>query len=140
MFNTRLLEAHLNAAIDEALSRKVGTVVKLHHNWIRIYHRAAGYSDRETKKYMESDAIFRLALIAKPIVAIATMHMVKKEMIDLYQPLSDLLPDLHFKLLDGSIGDIRLHHLLSHTSGISYGFLEQKGSIYQQLNISDGLD
>lgn len=72
---------------------------------------------------MKNDAMFRLASIAKSIVAIATMHMVEKGMTDLHQPLSDFLLDLHFKLLDGSVGDIRLHHLLSHTSDISYGFL-----------------
>jgi CubicO group peptidase (beta-lactamase class C family) len=43
-------------------------------------------------------------------------------------------------LPDGTVPEIRLRHLLTHTSGLSYGFLEPAGSAYHWLKVSDGLD
>jgi CubicO group peptidase (beta-lactamase class C family) len=41
---------------------------------------------------------------------------------------------------EGAEPVIRLRHLLSHGSGLSYGFFEAKGTPYHQLGVSDGLD
>ncbi|HWU00417.1 MAG TPA: serine hydrolase domain-containing protein, partial [Terriglobales bacterium] len=44
------------------------------------------------------------------------------------------------RLADGSMPVITLHHLLTHTAGLSYGFRQPLDGPYMKAGISDGLD
>lgn len=134
--------ARIDAAIDKALAdrRIVGAVVLVAQGGDIVHRRAAGHLDREAGVAMREDAIFRLASITKPIVAAATLRLVEEGRLDLDAPVTAWLPDFRPALPDGTVPDIRLRHLLTHTSGLSYGFLEPAGSAYHRLKVSDGLD
>lgn len=134
--------ARLDAALDKALSEKriVGGVVLVGHNGEIIYRRAAGYSDRETAIPMWEDAIFRLASVTKPIVTVAAMRLVQDGQLDLQAPVTQWLPEFRPALPDGTKPDITIHHLLTHTSGLSYSLIEPSDGPYHKLNVSDGLD
>lgn len=140
--NDAALETRLNAVIDSAISEKriVGAVVLMAQNGQIVYHRAAGYSDREAETEMREDAIFRLASVTKPFVTAAAMRLVEEGRLDLDAPVTRWLPDFRPALPDGSIPAITIRHLLSHTSGLGYAFLEPADGPYHKLNISDGLD
>jgi CubicO group peptidase (beta-lactamase class C family) len=132
----------LDAAIDTALAEKriVGGVVLVAKHGETVYRRAAGLADREAGQPMQEDAIFRLASITKPLLTAAAMRLVEDGVLALDRPVTDWLPDFRPRLPDGTAPTITLHHLLTHTSGLSYRFWEPAGSVYHQLNISDGLD
>jgi CubicO group peptidase (beta-lactamase class C family) len=134
--------ARLDAATEKALADKriVGSVVLMAHDGEMIYRRAAGYSDREFRTAMREDAIFRLASITKPIVTAAFMRAVEEGRVDLDTPVTKWLPDFRPTLPDGSRPAITMHHLLTHTSGLGYAFLEEADGPYRALNISDALD
>ncbi|MCX8997774.1 beta-lactamase family protein [Rhizobiaceae bacterium BDR2-2] len=132
----------LDAAIDAALAEKrvVGAVVLVAKDGEIVYSRAAGLADREAGLPMRADAIFRLASITKPIVTAAAMKLVEEGVLSPGDPVTRWLPDFRPRLPDGSSPEISVHHLLTHTSGLGYRFLEGEGSPYHTLDVSDGLD
>ena len=141
------LETRLAAAVDKALDAGVGTgrpvvgaVVRVTIDGQTAYSRAAGYADREAGRRLNEDAIFRLASMSKAMVAATTLAMVERGKLSLTDPVTRFLPDFRPKLSDGSTPDILIRHLLSHTSGLTYGFVQKPGHAYQRANVSDGMD
>ncbi|MBT9386895.1 beta-lactamase family protein [Pseudooceanicola sp. CBS1P-1] len=134
--------ARIDSAIDKALTenRVVGTVVLVAHEGRILHRRAAGLADRESDRPMQEDAIFRLASITKPLVTATVLQLVREGRLELQAPVTRYLPDFRPALPDGTRPEITLHHLLSHTSGLGYGFLETADGPYHRLNVSDGLD
>ncbi|MDQ7728500.1 serine hydrolase domain-containing protein [Halomonas sp. SpR8] len=135
---TRQLDGVINRAIAE--NRIVGTVVLVAQNGEIVYRRAAGQFDREARTPMYEDAVFRLASITKPIVSATLMRLVEEDKLTLDDPVTKWLPAFRPQLDDGSRPVITLRQLLTHTSGLSYRFVEPLDSDYHRLNISDGLD
>ncbi len=136
------LGPRLDAAIDKAISdrRIVGTVVLVARDGQVVYRRAAGLTDREAGTPMREDAIFRLASVSKPLVSATVMTLVEAGKIRLDDPVTKFLPDFRPKLADGHTPPITIGQLLSHASGLSYGFFQPPGGAYAGLGVSDGLD
>jgi CubicO group peptidase (beta-lactamase class C family) len=126
--DTKAMTARLDAAVDRAISERriVGGVVIVAVNGETVYQRAAGYSDREAEVPMREDAIFRMASCTKPIVAATALAMVDAGLFGLDDDVSTLLPDFH-PTWEGKPTGIKVRHLLSHSSGLSYdaAFLEE---------------
>ncbi|RDJ13704.1 serine hydrolase domain-containing protein [Rhizobium grahamii] len=135
------LATALDSVIDRTIAAKrlVGAVVLVAREGVVVYRRAAGLADRENGRAMAEDTIFRLASITKPIVTIAAMRLVEQSRINLDDPVTKWLPDFRPRLADGTEPVIAIRHLLTHTSGLSYGFAEEDGP-YAKAGISDGLD
>ncbi|WNM24324.1 serine hydrolase domain-containing protein [Demequina capsici] len=136
------LAARLDAAIDAALEaeRLVGCVVLVAVDGAVAYARAAGMRDREAGAPMQRDSIFRLASVTKTFVTAAAMRLVEENVVGLDEPTSLWLTRFHPLLPDGTEPDMTLRHLLTHTSGLGYGFAQQPGHPYHALGVSDGLD
>lgn len=136
------LSARLDRVIETAVAeqRIVGAVVLVARNGDVVYHRAAGYADREAQRPMREDAVFRLASVTKPIVAVAAMRLVERGRLHLDDAVTAWLPWFEPRLADGRAPAIQIRHLLAHTAGLSYTFEEPDGSAYHRLGISDGLD
>jgi CubicO group peptidase (beta-lactamase class C family) len=136
------LTARVDAAVDAALAEKrlVGGVVLVARDGETIYARAAGAADREAGKPVGLDTIFRYASLTKPIVSAAAMAMLEDGVIGLDDPVTRYLPDFRPKLADGTAPVITLKHLLTHTSGLTYDFMEPPESAYHQAGISNGFD
>lgn len=134
--------SHLDKVIDGALARGriVGAVVLAARDGEIVYRRAAGSADRERGVPMRADAVFRLASLTKPLVAAAALKLADDETIDLAAPVTDWLPAFRPRLPDGTVPVITLQHLLTHTAGLSYGFLEPADGPYRRAGVSDGLD
>lgn len=115
------LVERVDAAIDAALVRRiVGCVIIINKEGQEIYARAAGLADREANVPMRRDAIFRLASVTKPVVATTTLRMADLGLIGLNDRVTRYLPWFTPVNPDGSPADIRIRHLLSHTSGLTY--------------------
>ncbi|WP_426421206.1 serine hydrolase domain-containing protein [Bradyrhizobium genosp. A] len=136
------LSLRVDGAIERALAQKriVGTVVIIARDGKIVYRRAAGYFDREAGTPMPVDALFRLASLSKPIVTAAALALVDKGVLGLDDPVVRWLPSFHPKLADGSSPVITIRELLTHTAGLTYGFLEPTVGPYHRAGVSDGMD
>jgi CubicO group peptidase (beta-lactamase class C family) len=65
---------------------------------------------------LTTEAIFPIASLTKPITATLVMQLVEEGLLGLNRPAIDYLPELKGE----GVGDILIHHLLTHTAG--YGF------------------
>ncbi|KVN05159.1 serine hydrolase domain-containing protein [Burkholderia stagnalis] len=137
------LRSRLDGALERALAdeRMVGAVVLVARHGALRYARAVGLADREAGTPMREDALFRLASVTKPIVTAAAMRLVAAGRIGLDDPVARWLPDFTPTLPDGRPARITLRHLLSHTAGLGYRFLEADGDgPYARAGVSDGMD
>ncbi|MGT0193329.1 serine hydrolase domain-containing protein [Burkholderia pyrrocinia] len=137
------LRRRLDDALDRALAdeRIVGAVVLVACDGELRYARAAGLADREAGTPMREDALFRLASVTKPVVTAAAMRLVAAGRIALDEPVARWLPEFRPALPDGAPAAITLRHLLSHTAGLGYRFLEADGDgLYARAGVSDGMD
>ena len=135
------LAAVLDPILEEALEagRLAGGVALVARRGEVAYARAVGRADIEAGRDMTLDAIFRASSLTKPIVTAAVLSLVEDGVISLDDPVTRHLPDFRPKW-DGEAPPISLRQLLTHTSGLSYGFLQPVDGPYLQLEVSDGMD
>lgn len=92
-----------------------------------------GHRDRERNLPVTDDTIWRLYSMTKPLTAIATMMLYEEGHFDLNSDVGRWIEDLREPrvYLSGpsaapttipAAGPVRVRHLLSHTSGLTYGF------------------
>jgi CubicO group peptidase (beta-lactamase class C family) len=136
------LQARVDSVIDRALAEKriVGTVVVVAKDGKVVYQRAAGFADREAKKPMREDALFRLASLTKAMVSVAALKLVEQGKLGLEDPVTKWIPTFRPKLADGTEPVITVRHLMTHTSGLTYDFMEPLDGPYHQARVSNGLD
>ncbi len=116
------MNARLDRVIEAALgNRIVGCVVLVNRAGRTVYARAAGLADREAGRAMTPESVFRLASVTKPIVAACALRMVDLGLLALDDPVTKFLRNFRPLSPDGVERPILIRHLLSHTSGLSYG-------------------
>lgn len=135
------LTQRIDAALASALAEKriVGAVIAVMREGELVHFKPYGLADREAGKPMTEDAIFRLASITKPIVTAAAMRMIELGKFGLDTAVTDFLPDFRPKAPDGSTPTITIRHLLTHTSGLSYDFLQPPEGPYNTIPVSAGI-
>ena len=136
------LDQVLNAAVQQR--RIVGAVVVVAQDGQLLYRHAVGHADREAKRPMRPETVFRLASLSKPMVTLAAMRLVEQGRLDLDAPVTQYLPDFRPAVVGGD-GQrtpvaITLRQLITHTSGLGYGFAEGPDGAYARWGVSDGLD
>ncbi|MBI1259020.1 MAG: serine hydrolase [Chloroflexi bacterium] len=92
-----------------------------------------GLMDIEAGKPMQEDALFRIYSMTKPIISVAIMMLFEEGKLSLNDPVSKFIPAfkktkvfagaevLGLKLVDQD-PVMTVYHLLTHTSGLSYGW------------------
>jgi CubicO group peptidase (beta-lactamase class C family) len=135
------LAARLDPIVDAALAegRIAGAVVLVARDGKLAYARAAGQADIEAGRPMARDAIFRASSLTKPIVTAAVLSLAEDGVIGLDDPIIRWLPDFQPKW-EGQAPTITLRQLLTHTAGLSYGFMQPDDGPYLKLRVSDGMD
>lgn len=136
------VQAEVDAALERAVEegRIVGAVVLIARDGETIYRRAIGAADRELGVPMREDAIFRLASATKPIVSAAALSLVEEGRIGLDDPVTKWLPAFRPALEDGTRPTITIRHLLTHTAGLGYDFLQPEDGSLRRAGVSNGLD
>lgn len=81
-----------------------------------VFTGARGYRNHTFKEPLFADDIFHCASISKLFTSTAVMLLVEAGVLNLYDRLCDLMPDL--KISDVRYREIRLWNLLTHTSGL----------------------
>lgn len=96
---------------------------------------AVGLADPAQGRAMALDTIFQLASMTKAVTSVAALQLVERGMLNLDTPIGGLLPALaEAQVLDGFDAQgapqlraparpITLRHLLTHTSGLGYPFM-----------------
>ncbi|MBN3854014.1 beta-lactamase family protein [Paraburkholderia sp. Ac-20340] len=120
--------------------RIAGGVVLVAKDGELVAEEAFGFENLRLAVPMKTSQCFRLASVTKPIVSLAVIRLVDCGELDLYEPVTRWLPYFRPSLATGNVPGITLHHLLTHSSGLSYGFQEVAGGQYETLGVSDGLD
>ena len=130
--------ARLAAAFrtDIASGTIPGAVILIAHRGQTAFHRAIGFSNREEKRPMALDSIFRIASMTKPMVSVAIMALAEEGRIRLVNPVSTYLPEMKAlrvgvektdKAGKRKLGyedarrEMTVQDLLRHTSGLTYG-------------------
>lgn len=123
--------------IDSVLQRAVdrseigGAVALVLRDGQTVYEKAFGWSDREAKRRMTVDAIFRIASQTKALTSVAVMSLVEEGKLSLDDPVSRYIPDFDHttvavradtgRAIFPARRRITIRDLLTHTAGISYG-------------------
>jgi CubicO group peptidase (beta-lactamase class C family) len=132
------VDRHEVGGIVTLLARD-GKVVDVH---------ASGFQDVESRTPMRSDTIFRIASMSKPITSVAVMMLYEEGKLLLTDPVSRFIPAFKTSRVMSADGTttparrpITIRDLLSHRSGITYGFLNSGpvGDAYRKDGIADGL-
>jgi CubicO group peptidase (beta-lactamase class C family) len=88
---------------------------------------------------VRDDTVFRLASMSKPIVSVAALALIDQGKLSLDDPVTKWLPDFRPRLADGREPVITVRHLITHTSGLGYKFLEAADGPYHKAEVSDGI-
>ena len=92
---------------------------------------ASGFQDIEGKKPMRTDTLFRIASMTKPVTSVAVMMLYEEGKLQLSDQVSRYIPSFKgSRVLEGAATEpvaarrgITIRDLLSHRSGLTYGFL-----------------
>jgi len=75
-----------------------------------VWAKGFGYADLTTKEPVTPDTVFHLASLTKPFAAVVLLQLVEAGQVSLDAPVKDFDVDLEAE------GEIRVRHLLTHTS------------------------
>lgn len=113
-----------------------------------LYARAFGQANALTGAAMRVDTICQLASMTKAVTSVAALQLVAAGKLALDAPLGDLLPDLAaVQVLTGFAPDgtphlraparpVTLRHLLTHTAGLGYPFVQEAAARWLLANPS----
>ena len=113
-----------------------GAVAAIARNGKVAYLRAVGFRDRAKTIPLQSDAIFWIASMTKPVTSVAAMMLVEEGKLDLAAPVHQYLPELRDMMVGVETKDpvtgkttlalepqkrpMTVEDLLRHTSGLVY--------------------
>ena len=95
-----------------------------------VYRENFGYADLEAQQPMEDNTIFRIFSMTKPITTVALMTLYDEGKFKLDDKVSAYIPEFaatkvynsETKTLEPQQEEMTIRHLLTHTSGIPYGW------------------
>jgi CubicO group peptidase (beta-lactamase class C family) len=123
------LGTYLSAGLFAGYSVAVGR-----HGKVAYVHKA-GHADREAGQPIADDTVFRIYSMTKPITAVAAMMLWEEGHFELTDPISKFIPSFaDCRVYVKGTADtcltvpvtepVRIWHLLSHTAGLTYGFMK----------------
>ena len=109
-----------------------------------VHFETIGMRDVENNKPVESDTIFRIYSMSKPITSVAVMMLYEEGHFQLSTPVSKFIPDFEnmkvynedqTEILDAE-KKITIKHLLTHTAGFTYDWSNKPANkLYREANI-----
>jgi CubicO group peptidase (beta-lactamase class C family) len=149
------IDRHLARYVDDG--RLPGWLVLVSRNG-RIAHLAChGLRDVEAGLPVEPDTRFRIYSMTKPITSVAAMLLYEEGAFELTDPVARYIPafaDVRVyrrgselaMVTEPAVEPVRIWHLLTHTAGLTYGFLRSHpvDALYRAAGFEwtapDGLD
>jgi CubicO group peptidase (beta-lactamase class C family) len=126
------LDRRLARWVDEG--RLPGFLVTVARHGKLVHVGRAGSRDVETGAPIEDDTRWRIFSMTKPVTSVAAMLLYEEGAFQLGDPIAQWLPEFadtpvyvagssQKPLLEPQTEPIRVWHLLTHTAGLTYGFL-----------------
>ncbi|HVT64268.1 MAG TPA: serine hydrolase domain-containing protein [Mycobacteriales bacterium] len=126
------LDKHLARYVDDG--RMVGWHLAITRHGEVQHDSTYGLRDREAGLPVESDTIWRIASMTKPIVSVAALTLWEEGVFELTDPISKWIPAFEdvrvyskgsaaAMVTVPAIEPIRVWHLFTHTSGITAGWM-----------------
>jgi CubicO group peptidase (beta-lactamase class C family) len=138
----------LQSAVDSGQFSGLLAVVARHGKV--AYVASVGWMDVEHRRAMSPDAVFRIYSLTKPIASAAVMQLYERGKLRLDDPVSKYLPAFAGVRVYAGRGTatptlrdpdrpVTLADLLTHTSGLTYGFFGNTpvDSIYRQAGLNN---
>jgi CubicO group peptidase (beta-lactamase class C family) len=122
-------EEHIKYMLDGAIKNNelAGASVLILKQNTEIFYHQAGFAELDSKKPIQRDSLFRLYSLTKPVTAVATMMLMERGLIDLYDSVGNYLPGFRDQRVNEN-GDLvapkrpmNIMDLLNMTSGLLYG-------------------
>ena len=145
------LSAFLKTATDRG--DVPGVVVAVVNKDGTLYHEAFGVSSTVRRTPMAKDTIFNMASMTKPVTSVAIMMLVDDGKLKLDDEVAKYLPKYKDPVVISRFNDadatfdsrpatrpITIRHLLTHTSGIGYGFSSPTLTKIMQKTMQSELD
>lgn len=147
--------ARIDSMLKDAVAKNKipGAVALVAKKGKIVYHKAFGMADNQSGRIMKPDDIFRIASQTKAITATAVMILWEEGKFRLDDPISKYIPEFKnpqvlksFNPKDSSYTtvpagtEITIRQLLTHTSGIGYGAIDEDDrfrKIYSKAGITD---
>ncbi len=76
-----------------------------------------GVADRDTRRPVDADTLFRVGSVSKTFVAMALVQLYEDGQIDLDAPVASLVPEVRIDNPWEAADPVRVRHLLEHTAG-----------------------
>ena len=140
---TKLMQKHVD---DKKLAGAVAVVAR---RGKVAYLQSIGKQDIEANIDMDTNTIFRIASMTKPITSVAVMILYDDGLIQLDDPISKYIPEFsrptvlargrQRKDAVPAKQEINIKHLLTHTSGLTYQWDEHLGPLYKEAGITHGI-
>jgi CubicO group peptidase (beta-lactamase class C family) len=142
--------ARLDKAMQEDIDQKKtgGIVVLIARHGTIAYHKAFGMADIESGKKMQTDSLFRLYSMTKPVTSVALLTLYEEGKFQLNDPLEKYIPafkdvkvfvkadDKGTMVLEEPKRKITIQDVFRHTAGFSYGFGDTPvDKAYQQAGL-----
>ncbi|HCK09440.1 MAG TPA: serine hydrolase [Candidatus Latescibacteria bacterium] len=140
------IREHFDSYVDDG--RLPGYLVLVARRNHPAFLSTYGMCNLETSQTVEDDTLFRIYSMTKPITSVALMMLYERGLFQLDDPVSEYLPALKDMTvyIKGAPDDyatepantaITIRHLLTHTSGLTYGFLDSHpvDAIYRSKGI-----
>ena len=113
-----------------------GSLVAIYRKGRLAHYSTLGLMDRERKKPVQWDTIYRIFSMTKPVTSVALMMLFEKGLIQLDDPVYRYIPSfkklqVYVSGVDGSFEtrapdrSLTIKDLLSHQSGFTYDFLKE---------------
>ena len=113
-----------------------GSLVGIYRKGRLVHCSTMGLMDRERKKPVEWDTVFRIFSMTKPVTSVALMMLFEKGLIQLDDPVYRYITsfrklEVYVSGVDGSFEtrapdrSLTIKDLLSHQSGFTYDFLKE---------------
>ena len=126
------LDRHFGRYVDDG--RLAGWQLTVSRGGRLVHVARAGHRDRESGAPVTDDTIWRIYSMTKPITAVAALMLWEEGRFELKDPVSRFLPEFGAMrvwrsgsvtnpVLDPATEQIQMWHLMTHTAGLTYGFM-----------------
>ncbi|MFL5356401.1 serine hydrolase domain-containing protein [Archangium sp.] len=127
----RRIDAHFGRYVDDG--RLAGWQVMVSRRGKVAHLTSYGLADKEAGRAVETDTVWRIYSMTKPVTSVAAMMLWEEGAFELSDPVSRWLPEFaQPRVYVGGPASkpvtvpatepIRVWHLLTHTAGLTYGF------------------
>lgn len=144
--------ARIGTVVQRDIEEKriAGAVTLVWRRGHLVWFKAQGSMDREANKPMQTDTIFRICSMSKPLTTLAVMMLYEEGRFQLDDPISKYIPEFkNPRVLVTPVDEkpytipatkeITIRNLLTHTSGLTYMWNPHLGPIYKAAGVADGL-